>query len=193
MYIPTPREIPKHQARMYRRGDIWFISANENAMTIGSEIWPNRPAVILSNNVSSNRSGVVSVVYLTGAKKKPSPTHVEIDTNSIALCEQIHTVSVTRLDRYIGTVNDENMKQVSDAVRFTLNLDVQHTGQVSTLLHKWENHLDNLGIESFDNPVADEDLKREIATLRNDNTRMQRQNEAMRLLLADQLADDTRA
>ena len=60
-----------------KRGDIFYVSKGSNGQT-GSEQYPDRPALIVSNNANNASSGVVEIVYLTTQPKIDLPTHVTI-------------------------------------------------------------------------------------------------------------------
>lgn len=106
------------------RGDIFYVKGN-GGKSIGSEQKPDRPAVVVSNNKANEHSPVVEVVYLTTQEKKPLPTHVEVlcKVPSIALCEQVHSVFVDRLDEYIKTCTDEEMEAIDRALMVSLGLN----------------------------------------------------------------------
>ena len=99
-----------------KRGDIFYITDDPTRPAIGAEIWSDRPAIIVSNNVLNRTSNAIQIVYLsTSEKKKPSPTHVQVTSGTkkaTAMCEQIHTVDISRLTDYIGTVPEEEMDDV---------------------------------------------------------------------------------
>jgi len=123
---------------------------------VGTEMWSNRPAVILSNNVIGNHSGFVQVVYLTtSARKRSGPTHILIPDlrpndkpgarETIALCEQIHTVDVSRLGRRLGEVNPSKMRDIDQAVALSLSLG--RNPNTSSIFKKWESYIQLHGIE----------------------------------------------
>lgn len=47
-----------------KRGDIFYI-AKGNANTTGSEQYPDRPAIIVSNDKCNEHSPCVEIVYMT--------------------------------------------------------------------------------------------------------------------------------
>lgn len=106
------------------RGDIFYVKGNAGK-TIGSEQKPDRPAVVVSNDKANEHSPVVEVVYLTTQEKKPLPTHVEVlcRVPSIALCEQVHSIFVDRLDEYIKTCTNDEMKAIDRALMISLGLN----------------------------------------------------------------------
>ena len=105
------------------RGDIYYTYS---ASTIGSENDKARPAIIVSNDVNNRHSSVVEVVYLTSShRKKPLPTHVPIRTAlcpSVALCEQVDSVSTLRLENLIGHCTEQEMAAVDEALKISLGL-----------------------------------------------------------------------
>lgn len=106
------------------RGDIFYVKGNAGKI-IGSEQKPDRPAVVVSNDKENEHSPVVEVVYLTTQEKKPLPTHVEVlcRVPSIALCEQVHSIFVDRLDEYIKTCTNDEMKAIDRALMISLGLN----------------------------------------------------------------------
>lgn len=101
-----------------RRGDIWYIDYEKSN---GSEQHGMRPAIIVSNDIGNTHSPVVEVVWLTSADKKPLPTHVVIG-NSIALCEQIHTVDKSRLVELKKCCTEKQMMQINRAMMISLGI-----------------------------------------------------------------------
>lgn len=126
--IPA-RMADRSPGRLYARGDIWLIDENKDQPPTGVEMWANRPGIIVSNDISSNRAGFVQVVYTTTSNnKRPGPTHIDIIQHpsrqrSLVLAEQIHTVDISRLRRHIGVVDDPSMQKIDKAIKFSLSLD----------------------------------------------------------------------
>lgn len=113
--------------RIIKRGDIFHIMGTPNRNTThGSEQWPDRPAVIVSNNLNNKYSPVVEVVYLTGRTKQRLPTHVRINSAeipSVALCEQVNSVSVDRLGNPMGVCTEGEMLDINCALAVSLGLE----------------------------------------------------------------------
>ena len=106
-----------------RRGDIYYING---LYACGSEQMGNRPAVVVSNDNCNASSPVIEIVYLTAKlRKNHLPTHVEVNSEkrSIALCEQIHSVSKSRLGRYIGRITEQEESQINYALKISLELN----------------------------------------------------------------------
>lgn len=103
-----------------KRGDIYFVVGGA---AVGSEQGANRPAIIVSNDTGNRHAPIVEVVYLTTRTKARLPTHVYIGSAkrpSFALCEQIATVSKSRLERYFGHVTPEEMRNIDKALAISL-------------------------------------------------------------------------
>ena len=66
---------------------------------------------------------MIEVVYLTTAPKTDLPTHVTIRSTgrtSTVLCEQVTSVSVDRVNNYIGQVSEQEMKNIDIALMISL-------------------------------------------------------------------------
>lgn len=136
----------------YRRGDVWYVVEDPARPPVGTELWANRPAVIVSNNVSSNRSGFVQMIFLTtSTSKRTGPTHVPLGDvlgdgrETMALCEQIHTVDVSRLTRRKGYVPRHHMGEIDAAIMFSLS--IRHSPDEFALYRKWEQHVKLHGVD----------------------------------------------
>lgn len=109
-----------------KRGEIYYIERYRSEET-GSEQHAGRPAIIVSNDRNNEFSETVEVVYLTTQPKNDLPTHVEIRSTaraSVALCEQVTTVSVSRVGEYVGTCTSSEMRMLETAIAISLSLDL---------------------------------------------------------------------
>lgn len=107
------------------RGDIYYI--DRFGLQIGSEQRAGRPGIIVSNKENNRHSETVEVVYLTTAPKADLPTHVRIfsaNRESIALCEQITTVSTEKLGNFIGRCTKEEVFQIELALIRSLRIKI---------------------------------------------------------------------
>lgn len=135
----------------HHRGEVWMVASDPGVPAVGTEIWSNRPAVIISNNVLNARSGFAQVVYLsTAARKRTGPTHVEIavpDGNgtAMALCEQVHTVDASRLRRRMYTVAEDSIRDLDAAL--ALSLSIGRNPNTHGAFRKWEEHIKLHGID----------------------------------------------
>lgn len=114
-----------------KRGDIYYIAKYP---TIGSEQQAGRPAIIVSNEKNNQHSATVEVVYLTTQPKADLPTHVTISSaprESIALCEQVTTVSVDRIGDKMGRLTNREMTRVDIGLLVSLDLTMGETGKTA--------------------------------------------------------------
>ena len=145
------------------RGDIFYIEGNNR--TEGSEQRADRPALVVSNDIGNHHSNIVSVVYLTTAEKKPLPTHCEVVARipSTAICEQVVTISQSRLGEYIRTATEAEMNEIDKCLMIALGLNpetqneqvIATQGMIDDLMMK----LDELNAENAGLALENGDLK----------------------------------
>ncbi|MBQ9113893.1 MAG: type II toxin-antitoxin system PemK/MazF family toxin [Clostridia bacterium] len=114
------------------RGEIYWL--RNGAEGVGSEQVGLRPCVVVSNEKANTYSTMVTIVPLTTAEKKPLPTHAEINSaieSSIALCEQVKTISKNRLAQYIGECTEDEMRDIERGLR--IQLDLVETSSVTSV------------------------------------------------------------
>lgn len=143
---------------MIKRGEIYYIEPSKTLQTTGSEQRANRPGIVVSNDNNNQNSGTVEIVYLTTQLKTVLPTHVEIrsaNRTSIALCEQVMTVSVDRLDDLMGTCSDAEMKRIDDAL--IVSLDIGNIQDVKSKVAELEAEINQLKVENgvYKNMMSD--------------------------------------
>lgn len=105
-----------------RRGDIYYI---DKEIVYGSEQQGGRPGIIVSNNVGNVESDIVQVVYITTQPKNDLPTHVTIHSAkqiSTALCEQVWTISKSRVGDYVGRITEDEMVKIDRALAISLGI-----------------------------------------------------------------------
>ena len=135
------------------KGEIWIIEQGQTTCT-GTEIWAGRPAIIVSNEATSQKAGFVNVVYLTTANKRDMPYHVNVksgDKNAIALCEQIFAVDKSRITSYVGTISDEELLAIDKALLFSLG--ISNSLKPTSLFTKWLNAISRYNIDLSGNPL----------------------------------------
>lgn len=116
--------------RQVRRGEIYYV--DKFGMQTGSEQFSGRPAIIVSNDENNKYSGTVEVVYLTGQPKKDLPTHVTIQSAnqiSVALCEQIATISKDKIGNYMASCSDFEMVKIDIALQISLGINGVASGE----------------------------------------------------------------
>ena len=110
-----------------KKGDLYFADLSP---VIGSEQGGVRPVLVVQNNVGNKYSPTIIVAAVTSQKHKAQlPTHVSIDAagnglskNSVVLLEQLRT-DKSRLRERIGTLNQELMPDVNEALGVSLGIN----------------------------------------------------------------------
>lgn len=106
-----------------RCGEIWMCNLVTKDGSIQSGY---RPVFILSNDKNNTYSTTLNIIPITSKmNKRRLPVHVELwsyqryglKSPSTMLVEQIMTISIDNLDRYIGKVSDnETLCDISRAI-----------------------------------------------------------------------------
>jgi mRNA interferase MazF len=113
---------------MPSRGDVYMARLNPSQ---GSEQGGERPVVIVSRDAINLNSPVVIVVSLTDAQNKkriyPSQTVLKagdggLRIESIALCDQVRAISVTRLTTRLGHLAPQSIASINAALKIALDL-----------------------------------------------------------------------
>ena len=108
-----------------KRGDIYWIEQSKYRPAVGSVQKPGRPGIVVSNDANNSCSNTLEIVYLTGRPKKALPTHCNINSSerpSIALCEQVQTISDEQVREYVGHCTEEEMAEVDRCIAISLGL-----------------------------------------------------------------------
>ena len=104
-------------------GEIWMCNLSESEGSIQSGY---RPVFILSNDKNNTYSPTLNIIPITSKmNKRKLPVHVELwsykeyglTMPSTRLVEQITTIPLAYLDRYIGKVSDsKTLMGISNAI-----------------------------------------------------------------------------
>ena len=173
-----------------RRGEIFYIA--RGGATNGSEQFADRPAVVVSNDENNKHSGVIEVVYMTTQPKTDLPTHVTVRSTgriSTVLCEQVSSVSVDRVNNYIGQVSEQEMKNIDIALMISLQLSGggKTSKQYNETIQKQQEEIDSLKkeIERMQQEAAvyvEENRKTETMASSEDIIRLQTQRDTYKEL-----------
>jgi len=104
------------------RGDVWWVNFEPS---IGGEIRKKRPAIIISNNASNKFLNRVQVIPITSNTDRlfPSEAYVTVaGKKGKAMADQLATVSKQRLSKCIGSISDDEMNMVVEAIKTQLDL-----------------------------------------------------------------------
>jgi mRNA interferase MazF len=108
-----------------RRGEVWLVNWNPAR---GSEQAGKRPALIIQNDVG-NEHASTTIVAAISTKVRIYPMNITLDPPegglskpSIVKTGQILTVSQERLEKKLGSITQEKMEAVNQALRLSLEL-----------------------------------------------------------------------
>jgi len=102
------------------RGDVWMID-------LGGRIG-RRPVLVLTRQKVLELVNKVTVAEIT-TQGKGYPTEIDIDQRanlpkpSFVQADNLHTVPKKRLERYLGTLDPETLREVSRRVVLALELE----------------------------------------------------------------------
>jgi mRNA interferase MazF len=110
-----------------KRGEVWLVSFDP---TIGAEIKKTRPALILQNDIANRASPIIIVASITSQFEEPiypaealvKAHEAGLTVDSVALLNQIRSISRRRLVRCLGVVRPTTMTNVEWALMISLGL-----------------------------------------------------------------------
>lgn len=110
-----------------KRGDIYYADLSP---VIGSEQGGIRPVLIVQNDVGNRFSPTVIAAAITSQQQKAKlPTHIAIGAqtsglskDSVVLLEQVRTIDKKRLKEKMGTVSENSMKEINNAISVSFGL-----------------------------------------------------------------------
>lgn len=176
--------------RTIHRGDVFYF---DKGHSVGVEQQGGRPGVIVSNDACNNSSGFLLVCYLTTQPKTNLPTHVPVmcEQASICLCEQIHTLSKEKMQKYYCTLTPEEMTEIDKALVTTLGIDLNNLqeDEYNTLIeyiNDLEKQLEEKDKELETYVKHEDDLITQLEQLQKElddkNTKLEYKNETIKEL-----------
>jgi mRNA interferase MazF len=109
-----------------KRGNIYLANLDP---TIGSEINKIRPVVVISNDINNKYSNTISILPITSNTKSIYPFEVFLEAgignlpkNSKAKADQIRTIDKLRLIKEVGSLSENHLKLIEEAVKIHLLL-----------------------------------------------------------------------
>ena len=112
---------------LIKRGDIYYADLSP---VVGSEQGGIRPVLIVQNNVGNRFSPTVIAAAITSQQSKAKlPTHIPLFANtaglardSVVLLEQVRTIDKRRLREKMGTVDENSMDAINNAISISFGL-----------------------------------------------------------------------
>lgn len=104
-----------------KRGQVWWWKCPKHERPHIEN--GTRPVVVVSNNTCNKASQVITVVPITRSIKKPYPQQacVILPTGvSVALADQLTSIPVSELDRFVCTLSDFQMADVDRSIAVQL-------------------------------------------------------------------------
>jgi mRNA interferase MazF len=109
-----------------KRGEVYWIELDTAR---GSEASAVRPGVIVSSNPNNKQMPTVTICPFTSSVKRLYPFEVFVEASEAGLnkdskiqAQQIRTVDFERLLEKIGTLNDDTLELVDEALKIHLSL-----------------------------------------------------------------------
>ena len=126
--LTLPAEIQERDKKMeVRRGDIYYADLSP---VVGSEQGGVRPVLIVQNDVGNKYSPTVIAAAITSKKFKTQlPTHISVHADecglakdSIVLLEQVRTLDKQRLRERMGSLDENEMSKINQALSVSFGL-----------------------------------------------------------------------
>ena len=109
------------------RGEIYYAALDD---AIGSEQAGHRPVLILQTDLLNQKSPTTIVVPITSIIKHPFmqshyilPPNCPLRERSMVLTEQVRAIDRKRLGAFVGRLKEKEMRDVEQALCFSLGLD----------------------------------------------------------------------
>ena len=108
------------------RGEIWLVGLDP---TKGREQAGMRPALVISVDIFNHGAAELVVAVPITSKAKGIPLHIKVDPpegglsmTSYVKCEDVRSISTSRLAKKLGTVTPSTIDAVEDRLRILLGL-----------------------------------------------------------------------
>ena len=121
-----PTYIKEKKMLIPKRGDMFVADLGQGT---GSEQANERPVVIVQNNKGNSYADTTIIVPITSRMKNDIPNHVIIHYGILkkykgcVLTEQVRTISIYRLKKYIGTLSEKDIRRIEKAMKISLAIN----------------------------------------------------------------------
>src|SRR5262249_48910960 len=99
-----------------KRAEVWGVNFEP---AVGGEVRKERPAVIVSNDISNKHLNRVQVVLLTSMVQRIYPSESPVTLRGKkhkAMADQLTTVSKSRLQNFVGRLSKVEMRGIENAI-----------------------------------------------------------------------------
>ena len=108
------------------RGEIWLVGLDR---TTGREQAGMRPALVISVDIFNHGAAELVIAIPITSRAKGVPLHIKVDPpegglslTSYVKCEDVRSISTSRLIRKLGTVSPQTIESVEDRLQILLGL-----------------------------------------------------------------------
>ncbi|MEN8908133.1 MAG: type II toxin-antitoxin system PemK/MazF family toxin [Clostridiales bacterium] len=107
---------------MVRRGQIWLADLNPIK---GREQAGKRPVLVVSDDGLNQGTSELVIIVPTTTKFRNLSLHIKIDLKkrSFLMMEQLRSISVDRLVKFLGDLDENKMNKVDNILKMILSLD----------------------------------------------------------------------
>ena len=119
----------KGNEKLVYKGDLYMCDLGDSKDHRSSVQQGYRPVIVLQNDAHNQCSNTTVIAPLTTRRKKNLKSHVNLNKgeggvmkDSTILLEQMRTVNIYQLEKYIGTVNMQKIYEIDDAIFAVLDL-----------------------------------------------------------------------
>ena len=110
-----------------KRGDMFYADLSPY---IGAEQGGRRPGIVIQNDTGNQHSPTGIIAAVTSKTMKARlPVHVRLpceiglEKDSVALLEQLRTIDKSRLESYIGRLDEATMSRIARALGISVGID----------------------------------------------------------------------
>lgn len=105
-----------------KRGDVVLVDLRGRR---GFEQQGIRPCVVIQNDIGNKYANTTIIAPITTTNRNQMPTHVtiQLDEESVVICEQLVTVDESRLMSKLSRLSEKDMKEIDKAIMISLGVE----------------------------------------------------------------------